>query len=179
MTTSTQPTLALGSWALDPAHSSIDFAIRHLGISKVRGRFTRFETIFVVGDDGKADIEAVVYLDSIDTGNSDRDAHVKTADFLDVANRPTLTFRASGVSVTPEFSVAGEAIIGGATKPITLGVEWGGVQEFGPTGQRHAGFAATGEIKRSDFGIGGPMLGMLSDAVKCELDIQLIEPTSG
>ncbi|MEV0295084.1 YceI family protein [Nocardia sp. NPDC050710] len=175
-TTATQ-TLVPGSWALDAAHSSVAFTIRHLGISKVRGGFTRFETEFVVDESGAATLGATIYLDSFDTGNPDRDNHIRTADFLDVANRPTLTFRAlEPVRVGESFVVEGEATLGAVTKPVTLDVEWGGVQDFGPTGDRHAGFSATGTIKRTDFGVGGPMPGMLSDAVKIELEIQLIEP---
>ncbi|MEU4342977.1 YceI family protein [Nocardia sp. NPDC023852] len=182
MTTSSEArtptqTLKAGSWALDTAHSSVAFTIRHLGISKVRGGFTRFETEFVVDESGAATIGATIELDSFDTGNPDRDAHIRTADFLDVANRPTLTFRAARpVAVAETFQVEGEATLGAITKPVTLEVEWGGVQDFGPTGDRHAGFSATGTIKRTDFGVGGPMPGMLSDTVKIELDIQLIEP---
>ncbi|TQM30940.1 YceI family protein [Nocardia bhagyanarayanae] len=175
-TTATQQ-LKPGSWALDTAHSSVAFTIRHLGISKVRGGFTRFDTEFVVDENGAATLGATIYLDSFDTGNADRDAHVRNADFLDVANRPTLTFRAPRpVVIAENFTVEGEATLGAITKPVTLEVEWGGVQDFGPTGERHAGFSATGTIKRTDFGVGGPMPGMLSDAVKIELDIELIEP---
>ncbi|WP_159847417.1 YceI family protein [Nocardia sp. CY41] len=175
--TSESTTLKSGSWALDAAHSSVAFTIRHLGIAKVRGGFTRFETEFVVDESGAATVGATIYLDSFDTGNADRDAHIRTADFLDVANRPTLTFRANHpVLVAETFEVEGEATLGSITKPVTLEVEWGGVQDFGPTGDRHAGFSATGTIKRTDFGVGGPLPGMLSDTVKIELEIQLIEP---
>lgn len=175
--TSESTTLKSGSWALDAVHSSVAFTIRHLGISKVRGRFTRFETEFVVDESGAATVGATIYLDSFDTGNADRDAHIRTADFLDVANRPTLTFRADHpVIVAETFEVQGQATLGAITKPVTLEVEWGGVQDFGPTGDRHAGFSATGTIKRTDFGVGGPLPGMLSDTVKIELEIQLVEP---
>jgi polyisoprenoid-binding protein YceI len=176
-TDTTTDTLALGSWALDTAHSSVGFTIRHLGIAKVRGGFTRFDTTFVVDETGAAEIGAVIYLDSFDTGNADRDAHVRQADFLDVANRPTITFRASKpVDVAPTFTVDGEVTLGSKTAPVTLDVEWGGVQAFGPSGERHAGFSAIGKIKRSDFGVGPQIPGMLSDAVQVELEIQLIEP---
>ncbi|WP_069163558.1 YceI family protein [Nocardia altamirensis] len=179
MTTSSETTTSLkaGTWALDTAHSSVAFTIRHLGISKVRGGFTKFETEFVVDESGAAQLGATIHLDSFDTGNADRDAHIRTADFLDVANRPTLTFRATEpVQVGESFEVEGEATLGGVTKPVTLDVEWGGVQEFGATGDRHAGFSATGTIKRTDFGVGGLLPGMLSDKVNIELEIQLIEP---
>jgi polyisoprenoid-binding protein YceI len=170
-------TLRPGAWALDSAHSSIAFTVRHLGIAKVRGGFTHFETEFVVDESGAATLGATVHLDSFDTGNPDRDAHIRTADFLDVANRPTLTFRAvEPVRIAESFTVPGEATLGGITRPITLDVEWGGIGDFGPSGERHAGFSATGTIKRTEFGVGGPLPGMLSDAVKIELEIQLIEP---
>ncbi|MFF2085803.1 YceI family protein [Nocardia sp. NPDC058176] len=177
MTSSTQTQqLKAGSWALDAAHSSVAFSVRHLGIAKVRGRFNRFETEFVVDESGSAVIGATIELDSFDTGNPDRDAHVRNADFLDVTNRPTLSFRATDpVRVDETFTVAGEATLGTVTHPVTLEVELGGLADF-PDGTRHLGFSATGTIKRSDFGVGAPAPGFLSDAVKIELEIQLIEP---
>lgn len=173
----TSTTLRAGSWALDTAHSSVAFSIRHLGIAKVRGRFTRFDTHFEVDDTGAATVGASIDLDSFDTGNPDRDAHIRTADFLDVANRPALTFRATEpVRVGEQFTVTGEATLGTLTAPVTLEVEWGGIGDFGPDGERHAGFSATGIIKRSDFAVGDSLPGLLSDAVRIELEIQLIEP---
>ncbi len=177
MTTSEQTTLATGSWALDPAHSSVNFTVRHLGISKVRGRFNNFETSFVVDASGAATIEATIYLDSFDTGNSQRDEHVRSAELLNVTERPTLHFKAvEPVRVAEEFEVTGEVTLGGVTKPVTLDVEWGGLQQF-QDGSRHAGFTATGTIKRSEFDV-APALptAMLSDKVAIELDIQLVEP---
>lgn len=175
----TEQVLRPGSWALDTHHSSVAFTIRHLGISKVRGRFSRFETEFVVDESGAATVGATIYLDSFDTGNADRDAHVRAADFLDVANRPTLVFRADRpVRVAETFVVEGTAILGEITRPVTLDVEWGGIGSFGDTGERHAGFSATGTIKRIEFGVGGALPGILSDTVKIELEIQLVEPKS-
>ncbi|WP_067702322.1 YceI family protein [Nocardia jejuensis] len=178
MTTSEQTTIAPGSWTLDAAHSSVNFTVKHLGISKVRGRFNRFETAFVVDNEGKAVIEATVYFDSFDTGNEYRDNHVRSADILDVANLPHLTFRVpEGIKVAEEFEVTGEATIGGITKPVTLDVEWGGVQLFPGDNKNHAGFNATGSIKRSDFNVApGLPTAMLSDKITVELDIQLVEP---
>ncbi len=170
-------TLRPGAWALDTAHSSVAFTVRHLGIAKVRGGFTRFETEFVVDDSGAATLGATVHLDSFDTGNPDRDAHVRAADFLDVANRPTLTFRAvEPVRIAESFTVVGEVTLGDVTRPVTLDVEWGRIGDFGPGGERHAGFSATGTIKRTESGVGQPAPGLLSDAVEIELEIQLIEP---
>ncbi|WP_278263410.1 YceI family protein [Nocardia sp. AG03] len=177
MTSSTQTQqLKTGSWALDAHHSSVAFTIRHLGIAKVRGGFTRFETEFVVDESGAATLAATIELDSFDTGNPDRDAHIRTADFLDVANRPTLSFRSTQpVRVAENFTVVGEATLGAVTQPLTLDVEWGGLADFAD-GTRHAGFSATGTIKRTDFGVGAPLPGMLADKVAIELEIQLIEP---
>lgn len=177
LSTNTTAALAAGTWALDTAHSSVGFTVRHLGIAKVRGGFTRFETTFVIDETGAADIGAVIHLDSFDTGNAQRDDHVRTADFLDVANRPTITFRALGpVQVAPSFTVQGEVTLGTKTAPVALDVEWGGVQALGPSGERHAGFSAVGKIKRSDFDVGPQIPGMLSDAVQVELEIELVEP---
>jgi len=177
MTTSEQ-TLTTGAWVLDTNHSAVNFTMRHLGISKVRGRFNKFDTSFVVDASGAATIEATVYLDSFDTGNEGRDAHVRSADLLDVEKRPTLHFKAvEPVRISEEFEVTGDVTIGGVTKPVTLDVEWGGLQEFQGDGKRHAGFSATGTFKRTEFEVApGVPAAMLSDKIAIELDIQLVEP---
>jgi polyisoprenoid-binding protein YceI len=184
MSTTTVLPLAPGAWALDPNHSSVGFTIRHLGVSKVRGRFLRFETDIVVGETLESTaINAVIDVSSIDTGIADRDAHVLSADLLDVARRPTLTFRSTAVRpVRDAWEVDGDLTIGDVTRPITLAVEFGGVESF-VDGSRHAGFEATTQIRRSDFGIDlslppGVSGVMLGDAVKIEIDLQLLEPSS-
>jgi polyisoprenoid-binding protein YceI len=182
MTTTTALPLAPGRWGLDPFHSSVGFTIRHLGVSKVRGRFAAFDASILVGADlASTLVEATIDLASIDTGNSDRDAHVRAPDMLDVARRPTMTFRSTSIrGDRDEYVLTGDLSIGDVTKPISLDVEFGGLQEF-PGGPRHAGFEARGEFRRSDFGLDlslPPGVGsvMLSDVVKVELDIQLLEP---
>ncbi|MFC8048072.1 YceI family protein [Nocardia sp. NPDC057353] len=162
---------------MDEHHSSVGFSVRHLGISKVRGRFTNFETEFAVDEAGLATIGATIHLASFDTGNAGRDEHVRTADFLDVANRPTLTFRATApVRIAESFTVEGEATFGDKTTPVTLEVEWGGVQQHPGDDKLHAGFSATGSIDRTALGVGPVAPGFLSSAVKIELEIQLVEP---
>jgi len=182
MTTTTALPLAPGQWALDPFHSSIGFSIRHLGVSKVRGRFASFDTTVAIGEDlDSTRIDATVDLASIDTGNPDRDAHVRAADMLDVERRPTMVFRSTAIAASgPDYVLTGDLAIGDVTRPISLDVEFGGLQDF-PGGPRHAGFEARGEFRRSDFGLDlslPPGVGavMLSDVVKIELDIQLLEP---
>jgi polyisoprenoid-binding protein YceI len=186
MTTATE-TLPLvpGRWAVDLAHSSVGFTIRHLGVSKVRGRFNSFAADVVVGASlEESSVTATIDVASIDTGNADRDAHVLSADIVDVARRPTIEFRSTRIIDTGErYDVEGELTIGAITRPITLAVELGGVEEF-PGGPRHAGFEATAQIRRKDFDIDvalppGVSSVALGDVIKVEIDLQLLEPEPG
>jgi polyisoprenoid-binding protein YceI len=183
MTTTTPTTLPLlaGAWELDPAHSSVSFAIRHLGVSKVRGRFTGFTTDVVVGADLEGtSVTAVVDLATVDTANTDRDAHVRADDLLDVANRPTMTFRSTAIRPDgDEWTLEGDLTIGDITKRFSLSVELGGIEVHPADGRRHAGFEANGELRRTDFGIAPQYpAAMLGDVVKVQLDLQLIEPAT-
>lgn len=175
MTTTTATTanlpLAAGRWALDPNHSSVGFTIRHLGVSKVRGHFRSFTVDAVVGPTLEAtSVSAEIDVASIDTGIADRDAHVLSADILDVAQRPTLSFRSTSVSLD---AIEGKLTLGDVTQPITLEVDFGGTAEFPADGSVHAGFEARGQLRLRDFGIGTFGLG---DLVKLELDVQLVAP---
>lgn len=176
--TATLP-LAPGHWALDPAHSAVGFTIRHLGISKVRGQFTEFAVDVVIGDTPEtSSVEAVIQVASVATGNADRDAHVLAADMLDVSLRPTITFRSTSiVGDGADWEVAGDLTIGEVTVPTTLAVELGGLRDLPGGGARHAGFEATAELRRKDFGL-MPSIpnAALGDVVKIDLDIQLVEP---
>ncbi|MET7699060.1 YceI family protein [Streptomyces sp. NPDC005485] len=172
--------LSPGDWGFDPLHSAVNFTIRHLGIAKVRGRFRELTATLYVGeaaDDVR--VSAEIALASLDTGNPDRDAHTRSADLLDVEKRPTMTFRSTRVTgAGDDWSMAGELTIGDVTRPVTLAVEFGGVGDSPVDGRKHAGFEATGEIRRSDFGLdfGG---GMLGDVVKIQLDMEFLEPDAG
>src|SRR6202011_1992518 len=182
--TSTTPSLPLapGRWAVDANHSSIGLTIRHLGVSKVRGRFNRFDADVVIGDTlDTTTVSATVDVASIDTANPDRDAHVLSRDIIDVARRPTLVFRSTRVrGAGSEYHVDGDLTIRDITRPIGLALALGGIETF-PGGPRHAGFEATTEIRRKDFGIDvalppGVSVVALGDVVKVELDLQLLEP---
>ncbi|WP_405535521.1 YceI family protein [Streptomyces sp. NBC_00075] len=169
--------LSPGDWELDTLHSAANFTIRHLGITKVRGRFTDLKAVLYVGETA-ADVRvsAEIALASIDTGNPDRDAHTRSADLLDVEKRPTMTFRSTRVSGADEdWTMEGDLTIGDVTRPITFAVELGGVAVFPVDRRNHAGFEATGEIRRSDYGLDFGT-GLLSDAVKIHLDMQFIGP---
>jgi polyisoprenoid-binding protein YceI len=175
--------LAPGRWAVDANHSSIGFSIRHLGVSKVRGRFTRFEAEVVIGETlDTTTVSATVDVASIDTANADRDAHVLSPDLIDVAKRPTMVFRSTRVAgAGSEYQVDGDLTIGDITQPVVLAVELGGIESF-PGGPRHAGFEATTEIRRKDFGIDiamppGVSAVALGDVVRVVIDLQLLEPT--
>lgn len=169
--------LSPGDWELDPLHSAVNFTIRHLGIAKVRGRFTEFKTgLYVAETLDDVRVSAEIALASIDTGNSDRDAHTRSAELLDVEKRPTMTFRSTRVSGEGEdWTIEGDLTIGDVTRPVTLAVEFGGVVDSPVDQRKHAGFEATGEIRRSDFGLDFGT-GLLGDVVKLHLDMQFVAP---
>jgi polyisoprenoid-binding protein YceI len=178
--------LASGQWTLDKNHSAVVFSIRHLGLSKVRGRFDRFEATLDVGA-GLEDVrvEATVDMASVNTNNGDRDTHLRSTDFFGVDNNPTMHFVSKEVTQTDDgYRMTGELTINGITRPIDMPVEFNGLQDFQGK-ELHAGFGAEGELRRSEFGIdfgilplGGDKLA-LADVVKFELDIQFIAPASG
>ncbi len=179
--TTTSPALPLdpGTWVLDRNHSAVAFTIRHLGVSKVRGTFTDFDADVRVGVTSETTaVTATIDVASIDTRNPDRDAHVLQPDMLDVTLRPTITFRSTSITGEgDEWRVDGELTIGEVTAPVTLDVELGGVVLSPADGRRHAGFEATTQIRRQDFGLMPAIpAAMLGDAIKIELDLQLVEP---
>lgn len=169
--------LTPGVWNVDPSHSSISFVARHLMVSKVRGEFKEFTSDVTVGEqleDSK--VSATVQLGSIETGSADRDNHLKSADFFDVENNPTMTFTSTKVTAD---TLEGDLTIKGVTKPVTFDLSFDGVSPD-PWGGTRAGFEATTEVNRKDFGLtwnvaveGGGVL--VSDKVKITLDIQLVK----
>ncbi len=174
-----------GVWLLDHDHSSVGFSIRHLGLARVRGRFGGVEARLDVGPSLAATrVEARIDLATIDTGNVGRDAHLRTADFFDTDRHPRMRFASTRiVGFRPDaLRLEGDLTLNGRTRPIVLDVEFNGVQVFFQSGKRHAGFVASGTLRRSDFGIefgllaiGGDTLA-LGDEVKIELDLEFVEP---
>jgi polyisoprenoid-binding protein YceI len=174
------PGYVAGTWAIDPVHSEVGFTIRHFGVSKVRGRFDKFEGSIVTAEDPSAStVTANIDVTSINTNQEQRDAHIRSADFFDVENHPTLTFVSTGIKQDgDEYSLAGDLTIRGVTKPVVLALELNG---FGPDpyGGTRVGFSATTEINRHDFGVSfnGPIPGVpggviLSDKVTINLEIE-------
>jgi polyisoprenoid-binding protein YceI len=171
---STAIAIAAGTWTIDTAHSEVGFTVRHLGLAKVRGRFNTFSAILEVADDPAASLlSATVELASVDTNQADRDAHLKGTDFFNIETQPQMTFQSTSLS---ETSMTGPLTINGVTQPTTFDVEFFGVTTD-PYGNTKAGFSASSEIKRSDFGVDfnipGGLEGMvISDKVRIELEVQ-------
>jgi polyisoprenoid-binding protein YceI len=148
-TTETTPGYVTGTWAIDPVHSDVSFTVRHMMVSKVRGRFGTYEgTIVTAANPLDSTVNATIDMSSIDTGNADRDTHVKSADFFNVETHPQMTFSSTGVTATGDgYAVEGDLTLHGVTKRVTLDIEPNG---FGPDawGGTRAGFTATTDISR-------------------------------
>jgi polyisoprenoid-binding protein YceI len=172
--------LGTGTWAIDPVHSSIGFSVRHLMVSKVRGTFGNFSGAIVVAEDGTPSVTAEIAVDSINTNNEQREAHIKSADFFDVDNHPTATFRSTGVRANGNnYVVDGEFTLKGITKPVSLDLEFNGVNPGMGHGEV-AGFEASVVLNRKDFGIdidmpletGGAVVG---DKITITLEIEALK----
>jgi polyisoprenoid-binding protein YceI len=181
---STTLPLAPGVWVLDPAHCTVEFTVRHMAISKVRGRFHTFTAELIVGDTLDAtSVQATVDLSSVDTNNADRDAHLRSTDFFSVDAHPNMTFTSKAITeVGPQrYEITGDMTINGVTRTETLAVTFNGVEVYPMDASRHAGFEATGTINRKDYGIdfNVPLAAggfVIADRVGIELDLQLRGP---
>ncbi len=170
------------AWNIDTAHTSVAFVARHLGLSKVRGQFSSFRGEVEGAPDDLTTARGwfEVDLDSIDSGNADRDAHLKSADFFDVEKYPTMRFVSKRVERNgDDYRVVGDLTIKDVTREVTLDYEHGG-DVTDPFGNRKIGGTLTGTVKRSDWGLtwnvpldsGG---WLVSDNVKLEIDLQVAE----
>ena len=165
------PGYIAGTWAIDPVHSEVGFSARHFGVSKVKGRFDKFEGSFVTGEDPLASsVTATIDATSINTNQEQRDAHIRSADFFHVEDHPTITFVSTGIKEDgDEYLLEGDLTIRGTTKPVALKLELNG---FGPDayGGTRAGFTATTDINRTDFGVSfnGPIPGVPGGVVVSE-----------
>ena len=169
-------------WVIDQAHSEIEFKVKHLMVSNVKGRFKEFDaSIYTTGDDFmSAEIDCWINAASVDTGNADRDKHIKAADFFDVENHAQLTFQANTVENVDNdgsYELWGNLAIKGISKKIKLDVEFGGVVKD-PWGNEKAVFSINGKISRKDWELNwnaaletGGLL--VSDEVKINCEIQL------
>ncbi|GAA1751699.1 YceI family protein [Nostocoides vanveenii] len=169
--------LPTGTWAVDASHTEVGFVARHLMVTKVRGSFPEVSGTVTVAEDVTAStVDVTVGMASVDTRSADRDAHLRSADFFDVENYPTMRF------VSTSFDgeeLSGELTIKDVTKPVTFEVDFNGVQAD-PWGNTKAGFEAETEINRKDWGLawnaaieGGGVL--VSEKIKIVLDVQLLK----
>jgi polyisoprenoid-binding protein YceI len=174
------------SWQLDPTHASIEFAVKHMMMTTVRGRFKDVRgTLTVDADDpNRSRVEVEMNVASIDTGVADRDAHLRSADFFDAERYPTIHFRSTGVDGCTEeegcrFKLRGDLTIRDTTMQVELDCVFEG-RGKDPSGNERAGFSATGEIDRRDWGLrwnqaietGGVLV---ANRVKFEIEVQFVE----
>ena len=175
------PGYEAATWTIDPVHSEVGFSVRHMMVSKVRGRFGTFSGQIVTAEDPtKSSVTAEIDLASISTGQEQRDDHIRSADFFEVETYPTMTYKSTGVRVDDgEYVLDGDLTLKGVTRSIPLRLELNG---FGPDayGGTRAGFTATGEINRRDFGVSfnAPMANggvVVSDKVSLHLEIEAVK----
>lgn len=177
------PGLVAGTWTVDPVHSEVSFTVRHMMVSKVRGSFTDFDIELRVAEDVlDSSVQATIAMNSVDTRNEQRDNHIRSADFFEVEKHPTMTYRSTGIRPDGDhYVISGELTLHGVTRPVDLVTEFSGVGKD-PYGGTRAGFSATTEISRSDFGIdiNLPMDGggvVVSDRIRIELEIEAVLKT--
>ncbi|MBB4930924.1 polyisoprenoid-binding protein YceI [Lipingzhangella halophila] len=174
----TDQELIPGTWEIDPTHSMLSFSVRHMMVSRVRGRFEKFDaTLTVPEDPTKAAVRATIDADSINTDSQQRDDHLRSADFFEAATHPQWTFESTGIRQSGEdFVLTGDLTIKGNTQPVELTLEFNGVTKD-PWGMTRCGFHAETEISRSAFGVdiempmetGGVVVG---DRIKIDIDAE-------
>lgn len=178
----TQTNTEIGTlWQIDPAHTDVGFAVRHMMVSTVKGHFADVSGTVDTSDPANPKVNVTIKAASIETRQPPRDDHLRSADFLDVKEYPTITFRSTRVDGDPtgdEFKLIGDITIRGMTRPITLDVTAEG-RGRSPTGDQVAGFTAKARLNRSEFGLkwnkaleaGGVLVG---DEVRITVDTELI-----
>ena len=182
VTTATPSTTT--TWQVDPAHTHVEFAVKHLMIATVRGRFSDITGTVIVPDDdfSRAQVEATVGVASVDTREPQRDTHLKSPDFFEVDKYPTMTFRSRRVEHasrdTNGYRLIGDLTLHGVTKEVALDVTLEGTAKD-PYGNTRAGFSATGKLSRKDFGLGWNQLletggVVVGDEVKISIDSQVV-----
>lgn len=176
-------TATRSTWDFDPAHTSVEFKVKHMMITTVKGRFTSVHGRIIgdVEDPTQAEVDVVIDAATVDTRNDQRDAHLRSADFLDVENFPQITFKSTRVERVSDdrVKVTGDLTIRGVTREVTLDVEISGVGKT-PFGTEVGGLTATTSINRKDFGLnwnvaleaGGWLVG---DEIKVEIDIEAVK----
>ncbi len=174
-------TLPAGTWTIDPTHTHVGFTVRHMMVAKVRGSFSDYTADITVAENPlESKLSVVVQMASIDTGNADRDGHLRTNDFFSIDEFPTMTLTSTGIEAKgDDYVLHADLTIKGVTQPVAFDLEFAGTGQD-PWGNTKAGFTATGTINRKDFGIewnapletGGVLIG---EQVKIEIDAELLK----
>jgi polyisoprenoid-binding protein YceI len=182
MSNPTATLVPTGTWSVDPAHSSVGFQVRHMGIATVRGSFNEFEGTLEVADDlSTAKASGSVKVASVDTAENGRDEHLRSADFFDAENHPELTFVSTAIEPIDDdtFRVTGDLTLHGTTNEVVLDAEVQGT-DTDPWGNDRVGLEVTGQLKRGDYGMTfsqalGSGNALVSDKVKLTLDISAVK----
>ena len=170
-----------GTWNIDPKHSKVGFSVKHLGIANVRGEFEEFAGKLEVNEDGQIVASGTVETTSVNTNETDRDNHLRSADFFDVEQYPQITYTSTSITAIDEdtFEIVGDLSLHGITKPITLKAEVTGTEED-PWGNQRVGLEVTGQLNRGEYEMKfNQALGsgnvLVSDKVKLALDISAVK----
>jgi polyisoprenoid-binding protein YceI len=182
MTSPALTAVPAGTWTVDPAHSRVEFQVKHLGIATVRGNFGTFSGTLVIGEDiASSKASGTVDVATVSTNEDQRDAHLRSPDFFDVENFPQITFESTAITQLDdeEFRITGNLTLHGITKEITLHADVQGT-ETDPWGNDRVGLEVTGQISRGDFEMKfNQALGsgnvVVSDKVKIALDISAVK----
>lgn len=184
MATATATPAAVTTWNIDPAHSAAEFKVKHMMISNVKGSISGIKGSLTLDEanPARSSVSAGIDVDTLSTGDAQRDSHLKSADFFDAAKYPEMTFQSTSVkhSGDGEYAVTGDLTIHGVTKPVTFAVEGPGASGKDPWGNTRIGLSATTKINRKDFGLtwnaaletGGVLVG---EDVTLTLDVQFIQ----
>jgi polyisoprenoid-binding protein YceI len=178
----TETGIPKGTWNVDPAHSKVGFAVKHMGVATVRGEFGEFEGSLVFGDDlASSTAGGSVKTASVDTNQEARDEHLRSADFFESETYPEITFASTSIEKIDDETVkiTGDLTMHGETHPIELEAELGGV-ETGPQGETRTGLEVTGTLSRKEWGMKfnaalGSGNAVVSDKVKLTLDIAAVK----
>jgi polyisoprenoid-binding protein YceI len=185
-TVSSSTAVPAGTWAVDPAHSNVGFAVKHMGLATVRGIFTEFDGFIEIGEDlSTARAYGRVSVDSLDTNQPQRDEHLRSPDFFDAAQYPELRFESTAITALDEqtFRITGKLTIHGVTMDIVLHAEVQGT-DLDPWGNDRVGLEVTGQLSRADYGMtfnhalgSGNML--VGDRISVALDISAVRQGDG
>lgn len=169
------------SWKIDPNHTAAQFSVRHMGISTVRGAFTKVSgsVDYDPSNPAKSTVEATIEAASVDTRVEMRDNDLRSPNYFDTAKYPTITFKSKSVEGAGEgkLKIVGDLTIHGTTKEVTLDVDGPSAPTTDPRGNAHVGASATTKIKRTDFGVGSSN-SMVGEDITITIDVELVRPTA-